>query len=175
MFATLSLLLAALPLVLSDPICQNPPPPASFIPNLANCSHLVEWIYAISKLQDDEPILWSRSPTAFVRNRRLPYSFKDPLASSDCEFIVDVLRGGNQDTFPTKLVAEKAEAIVQKCMEQGIDGAETVGATAVGPKHVIAVVLARKRSMGDSLSQGLIGLNMSLNFPGLSIPPIQDG
>lgn len=181
-FAILTLLLVALPLLRSEPICQNPPPPASFIPNLANCTSLVDWIYAISGLQDDQPILWSRNPSSFVRNRRLPYSFKDPLESSDCEFIVDVLRGGSQDTFPTKLIAEKAGEIVEKCMERGIDGAETVGAAAVGPKLVIAVILMRKGWKGNSVSEGLVELNMRNvtllrpgNFSGLDMSPIDVG
>lgn len=181
MFATISLLLATLPLSLCEPICQKPPPPASDIPNITDCHDLINDIYAASKLQGDEPILWSQSPSAFVRNRKLPYSFKNLFASSDCEFIVDALHEGSQDTFPTKLIGEGAEQVVQKCMEQGIDGAETVGAVAVGPKRVIAIVLT-KRWSGSSMSGGTFELNMTNVtllgpgiFSGLSPSLIEDG
>ena len=161
MLATLSLLLVIIPLSLSEPICQNPAPPASYIPNLVDCQDLVKAIFAASVLQGDEPILWSRSPSAFARSRKLPYSFKSPFASSDCEFIIDELHGGSQDTFPTKLVAEKAEEIVEKCMERGIDGTETVGAVTVGPKCVIAIVLMRKERMGGGVGAEVLELNMT--------------
>lgn len=182
MLAIPSLLLATLPLSLTEPVCLNPPPAASYIPNLTDCLHLVDDIFAISALQDDEPILWSRSPSAFVRNRRLPYSFIDPSATSDCEFIVDTLREGSYDTFPTKLVAEKAEEIVEKCMKRGIDGAATIGAVVVGPERVIVVVLMRKGWMAESVSRGLTELNVTNvtllrpgNFSALSPSLIGDG
>lgn len=182
MFATISLLLATLPLSLCEPICQKPPPHASNIPNITDCHDLINDVYAASKLQGDEPILWSQSPSAFVRNRKLPYSFKSLFASSDCEFIVDALHEGSQDTFPTKLIGEAAEQIVQKCMEQGIDGAETVGAVAVGPKRAIVVVLTKKRWNRSNMSGGTFGLNMTnvtLLGPGiiLGLSPslIEDG
>ncbi len=182
MLTTLSFLLAALPLLLSEPICSDPPPPPSYIPNLTHCHHLVDWIFAISKLQHDEPILWSRNPSAFVRNRKLPYYFTDPLASQDCVFIVDTLHEGDYDTFPTYLVAEQAENIVKKCMERGIDGAETVGAVAVGPKHVLAVILVREPSTRGSVGRERLELNMTNvtlmgtgNSSGLSPPFVEDG
>ena len=182
MFATISLLLATLPLSLCEPICQEPPPPTSDIPNITDCHDLINDIYAASKLQGDEPILWSESPSTFVKNRKLPYSFKNLFASSDCEFIVDALLEGSQDTFPTKLIGEGAEQIVQKCMELGIDGAETVGAVAVGPKRVIAVVLTKKGRNGSNMSGGTFELNMTnltLLGPGiisgLSLSLIEDG
>lgn len=161
MYVLLSLLLALPPLSLCSPICQTPPPPASYIPNITDCHQLIEDIFAISTMQHDEPILWSRSPSAFVRNRRLPYSFTDPLATSDCEFIVDALREGSEDTFPTNLVAEQAEKIVRKCMERGVDRAETVGAAAVGPKRVIVVVLMKKGWMRGMAGGGVIELNVT--------------
>lgn len=182
MLAILSFLLAALPLLLSEPICSDPPPPPSYIPNLTHCQHLVDWIFAISKLQDDEPILWSRNPSAFVRNRKLPYYFTDPLASRDCAFIVDALHEGDHDTFPTYLVAEQASNIVRKCMERGIDGAETVGAVAVGPKHVLAVILTREPLMRGNGGGDMLEINMTNvtlmgtgNFSGLSPPFVGDG
>ena len=179
--AILSLLLVILPLSLSEPICQNPAPPASFIPNLVDCQNLVKDIVAASILQGDEPILWSRSPSALVRNRKLPYSFKSPFAHSDCEFVVDGHHEGDQDTFPTKLVAEKAEEIVNKCMERGIDGAETVGAVVVGPKRVIVVVLMRKERIRGGVGAEVLKLvtNATMvgpgNFSAGSPPFIEDG
>lgn len=83
------------------------------------------------------------------------------MPSSDCEFIVDALYEESQDTFPTRVVAQKAEEIFQKCIERGIDGAETVGAVAVGPKHVIAVILKKTGWMRNSESGGMYELNMT--------------
>ena len=182
MLTILSFLLAALPLLLSEPICLDPPPPPSYIPSLIHCQHLVEWMFAISRLHDDEPILWSRNPSAFVRNRKLPYYFTDPFASRDCAFIVDTLHEGEDDTFPASLVAEQAENIVKKCMEQGIDGVETVGAVAVGPKQVLSVVLMRRQTMRGSVGGDFLELNMTNvtlmgtgNFSGLHPPLVEDG
>ena len=138
-FAIPTLLLATLPLSLTEPVCQRPPP--AYVANLTDCLHLVDDIFAISAVQDDEPVLGSRNPSAFVRNRRLPYSCTDPFETDDCEFIVEVLREGSYATFPTKLVAEQADQIVEKCMKRGIDGAATIGAVVVvGPERVVVVV-----------------------------------
>lgn len=186
MLAILSILLTAFPLSFtlshSEPMCQDPPPPASYIPNLSDCQHLVQVIFAASKLQDDEPILWSRHPSALVRNRKLPYTFAEPFASSDCEIIVDAIQEQSQDTFPTKLIGEKAEELVQKCMERGIEGAETLGAVAVGPALVLAVIVLRKVSNSGSGSGGVHGLNMVNatllrpgNFSRISQSLVEDG
>ena len=161
MFAVLSILLTTLPLSLSVPMCQNPPPPPSIIPNLTDCQHLVSTILAISKLQHDRPILWSQYPSSFVRSRKLPYSFTENHALNDCEFIVDALYEGAQDAFPTKLVGEMAGAIIENCMERGVEGAETLGAVAVGRKQVIALILVKKAWTREGVSEGLIQLNLT--------------
>ena len=161
MLAILSLLLTTLPPSLTEPLCHNPPPVPSYIPNLDDCQTLVSAIFAISEHQHDEPILWSRHPSASVEHRKLPYSFTDPLASNDCEFIVDALHDESQDTFPTKLIGKAAAAVVEKCMEGGIDGAETLGAVAVGPKLAIAVVLTKKWWMRGGRSEGLDLFNVT--------------
>lgn len=113
-------------------------------------------------------------PNPLIRNRKLPYSFLDPLPSNDCEFVVDVLKGdGSLDVFPTKLVAEKAEEIVNWCMERGVDGAQTLGAVSVGPKKVLVVVMMRKgwgRGGG-----GLVGLLGTGNSSGLLTSFVEDG
>ena len=65
-----------------------------------------------------------------------------------------MLREGSYATFPTKLVAEKADEIVEKCMKRGIDGAVTIGAVVVGPERVTVVVLMRKRVDGGKCERG---------------------
>lgn len=140
MLVILLLFLALLLPSLAGPICQDPPPEPTFIPNLDDCINLLSDIMTISRQQHDAPIVWSRGPSGFDR-KRLPYSFADPLSSNDCEFIVEALYDDSQDTFPTRLIAEAAEAIVQKCM---IDGTETLGAVTVGPKRVVAVFLTKR-------------------------------
>lgn len=82
---------------------------------------------------------------------------------NDCEFIVDTLPGKEEeeDTFPTLLVAQKARRIVRKCMVEGVEGRESLGAEAVGGKRVIVVVLA-KRVPGVGEGEGgerLLALN----------------
>lgn len=93
-----------------------------------------------------------------------------------------MLHEGDEDTFPTKVVAEKAEELVEECLERGIDGAETVGAVAVGPRRVIAVVLMRKGARKDGVGRGTFELNMANvtrlgagNFSGMSPSLIEDG
>lgn len=169
MLTILSLLLFALPLSLPEPLCQDPPPVPGFIPTLSDCQDLVNDIYAISTMQHDELILWSEHPTAMYRNRKLPYSFKDPFRSNDCEFIVTPVSHGEYDVFPTRLVAEGADGLVASCMEEGIHGAETVGAEIVGPKGVIAIVMLRRVTKTGGLSAGLHPLNVTnvrLSKPG---------
>ncbi|CAF9941695.1 hypothetical protein IMSHALPRED_002852 [Imshaugia aleurites] len=159
---TILLILLTTPLLsLTEPICSNPPPIPYYMPNLDDCLSLVAHIFYISKLQDDEPILWSGNPSALVRNRKLPYVFKDSLASTDCAFFVDALHPGDEDTFPTELIGETALEIVRKCMEEGIDGAATVGAGSVGPKRTIAVILIRPGVERGSQSGGTFDLNMT--------------
>ena len=162
MFATLSILFVALPLLHSKPttpICQNPPAAASSVPNLASCRDLVEDVFTAAQLDGNEPVLWSRNPSASVRHHKLPFSFTDPLGPSDCEFIVDELRQGSEDSFPTKLIAEKADELVLECLERGIRGAPTIGAVAVGPKRAIVVILTKNWETGDGLGGGLLELN----------------
>lgn len=96
--------------------------------------------------------------------------------TNDCEFLVDALPTSSHDTdtFPTRLIAEAAERIVEKCMVEGIDGAETIGASAVGPKRVIVVIL-KKRGWNVQLNGTDVTLLKPGNFSG-SIPSlIEDG
>ena len=88
----------------------------------------------------------------------LPYHFTDPLATNDCEVVVDTLGGEEgEDTFPTMQVAQRARRVVRKCMVEGVDGRETLGAEAVGSKRVIVVVLSKK--IPDGLGGDGVGLN----------------
>lgn len=161
LFLFLGLLLPSL----AGPICQDPPPEPTYIPNLDDCLSILSDIVTISTQQHHAPIIWSRDPSGFDR-QKLPYTFADFFSSNDCEFIVEALHDDSRDTFPTRLVAEAAEAIVQKCL---IDGTETLGAVTVGPKRVIAVVLS-KRWWGRGDRDGRLGLlnvtNATLLGPG---------
>ena len=168
MFAVLPILRTTLPFSLPEPLCQYPPAPPSVVPKLSDCQHLVSTILAISRLQHDEPIHWSHHPYASDRSRKLPYSFTEPHALNDCEFVVDALYEGAQDEFPTKLIGKAAGAIVENCMERGIGGAATLGAVAVGPEQVIVVVLIRKTWTRRGVSEGLVQLNVTNS--GLSRP-----
>ena len=161
MLTILSILLVALPISFPHPLCQNPPPVPRFIPTLSDCQNLVKDIYAISTMQHDEPILWSEHPSATYRSRKLPYSFKDLFDSNDCEFIVAPIDAGEYDVFPTRLVAEGANGLVESCMEQGIDGAATVGVELVGPKGVIALVMLKRLMKTGGPSRGLQPLNVT--------------
>ena len=71
---------------------------------------------------------------------------------------------------------------MQKCMERGIEGAETLGAVAVGPALVLAVIVLRKVSNSGSGSGGVHGLNMVNatllrpgNFSRISQSLVEDG
>ena len=161
MLTVLFILSTILQISLAEPTCQIPLPLPASIPNLSDCHSLVFYIFAISLLQHDEPILWSRNPTSFPWHRKLPYHFRDPLPSNDCEFVVDALYERSEDIFPTKLIGEAAEDVVEKCLEQGIDGAETLGAVAVGPGHVITVMLKKKGWLRGSGGGALVALNVT--------------
>lgn len=54
-----------------------------------------------------------------------------------------------------------AGAIIENCMERGIEGAETLGAVAVGPKQVIALILVKKAWTREGVSEGLVQLNLT--------------
>ena len=54
-------------------------------------------------------------------------------------------------------------------MERGIEGAETLGAVAVGPKQVIALIMVKKAWTREGVSEGLVQLNLTdarLSRPG---------
>ena len=109
----------------------------------------------------------------------MPFSFKGPQETNDCEFLVDGLTEGSQDTFPTSLVAQAAKAIVQKCMDEGVNGGEeTVGAVAVVPKRVFAVISKRIDWERGSRSGAFNTTNIRLlgpgNVSGLSGSVIED-
>ena len=180
MLVTLSLLLAALPLSLcrppKPPICQTPPPPAVFIPNRAGCHNLVADIYKMAEEEYDEPFIWSTNPpSASAVYRKTPFSYTGPQGTNDCEFLVDALTEGSQDTFPTKLVAQAAESVVQKCMDEGVEGGkETLGGVAVGPKRVFAVILRRlERSRSGVLNTTNVQLLGPGNGSGLNTSNIE--
>ena len=145
-------ILTSASITLANPVCHKPPPPPSYIPDLEDCLDLVHSIFSIAKLQDDAPILWSRSPPLGVRSRTLPYSFVDVFATSSCEFIVDSIGEVEDDTFPTKEIALRANEVVETCMVQVEKGGESVGASAVGPKGILALVLMRRipRGVGEN-------------------------
>ncbi len=50
---------------------------------------------------------------------------------------------------------------MEKCLERGVDGAETLGAVAVGPGHVITVMLKKKGWLRGSGSAALVELNVT--------------
>ena len=152
------LLLIMTSLSSANPLCHIPPPPPNEIPTLSDCQDLLQEISAIATLEDNDPILWSRFPPAGVGSRKLPYPFADPRPANDCEFVVDTLYKGEryEDTFSTGEVALAAKAVLETCLEEGVEGEKTIGAQIVGPKRIIVVLLLKK----SSVNLGVGGLHV---------------
>lgn len=135
-------LLLLTPLTVAEAVCHKPPVPAAQLPTLSDCHELIADISAISTLEDDEPITWSRFPSPSPGNRNLPYSFEHPSADNDCRVLVDTLKDETkEDAFSISDVAEKAKDVVNKCLERE---APTIGAEVVGPKRVMILLLLKK-------------------------------
>ena len=135
------------------PLCHIPLPPPDQIPTLSDCQDLLQEISAIATLEDNDPILWSRLPDAGLGSRKLPFPFADPRSSNDCEFVVDTLYKGDryEDTFSTGDVALAAKAVLETCLEEGVEGGKTIGAQIVGPKRVIVVLLLKKSAVAPGM------------------------
>ena len=156
----LSILLTIFPLSRSLPLCQNPPPARSLLPSLSDCRNLVNAIWAIGEAEEDADILWSRHPSIFYRNHKLPLAFRGNHPSSDCKLVIDTVRDNEYDRFPTWKVADAADAVVEECLGRGIRGIQTLGGAYVGPKGVITITLV-KRDVRGAVSEGLVYLNMT--------------
>lgn len=79
-------------------------------------------------------------------------------------------------------MAERAEEIVELCLERGVDGVGTLGAVSVGPMKALVVVMMRKGSMGGGGSGGLVeilgmrnGTELGRNLSRVGTPLIEDG
>lgn len=163
MLAILAFLFYHLPLSVAQPTCVEPPPQLAQIPNLHDCYELVVSIYESATQQHDAPILWSHRPPEGVRSRKLPYVYRYPhRRDNNCAFVVTwAYDDRDEDTFPTKLIAESADEVVEKCMEVGIEGVETIGAGFAGPREVIAVVLVKDPRTLGAIGGGLGLMNMT--------------
>ena len=180
MLTILSILLVALPLSLSEPICQDPPPRSSLIPTYGDCQVLVDSIIELAVEQHAAPIFWTEHPSATIRSRQLPHAYNLPLRLNDCEFAVGTTQDDEDDIFPTRLVAEAAYRITVLCLEQRRP--PTIGAELVGPKGVIAVAMRKRLVNGERVSGGLHPLNLTNlrlskpdNLSGLLSSPVEDG
>ena len=72
------------------------------------------------------------------------------MLPNECEFhIEEIVAGG--DIFPTRLIAEGAQGLIENCIEQGIDGAATLGRVTVGPRGAIDVVPRKKGHVGGGV------------------------
>ena len=168
MLTILSILLVALPLSLSDPICQDPPPSSSLIPTLSDCEVLVHAIFAIAGQQYDRPVHWTKHPSEYTRGQ-LPKTYNFPLRRNDCEFVVNTIQDNEDDTFPTRVIAAAANRIVGLCLDEDFGGRHTIGSEVVGPKGVIAVAMRKKPVNEEMVSGGLHPLNLinvTLSKPG---------
>ena len=165
----LSFLLQGLP-SRAFPECTEPPPPSSQIPRVADCVALATDIYAISRLQSNEPIFWSRfqlPPEIQVQSRLLPAYFNDPLPDSDCKIMLDVTDEQASDIFPTSWVADAVRQIVDECLiTHG-----TLGSMRIWPRGFVMVSLLRKGASNNRLNADndthLIFLNGTQKVPSL--------
>ena len=125
-------------------VCDKSPPPFEQIPRLQDCYDLIDDIFAISKLEDDEKITWSHTPQTMLGTRKLPFHFTAPSVNNDCQFLVDSFKEDQEDMFSIYDVGLTAREVVKSCLEPKAGGVETIGAEVVGPKKVMVVVLLRK-------------------------------
>ena len=162
MLTILSVLLVALPLSLSDPVCQDPPPASTLLPIYSECQILVNSIFAIADQQHDAPLLWTDHPPPMQRSRPLPWTFRFPMSLNNCEFVVGTTQPGEDDTFPTRLIAAAAFRIAAQCLDRRRP--KTIGTELVGPRGVIAVAMRKRVENGERVSGGLHLLNVT-NVP----------
>ena len=128
---------------LAKVVCDKTPPPSEQIPRLQDCNDLIEDIFTISKLEDDEKITWSHNPTTGLGSRKLPFHFIAPSVNNDCMILVDSFKEDQEDTFSLHDVGVTASEVVKTCLEGKPGGVETIGAQIIGPKRVMVVVLLR--------------------------------
>lgn len=131
-------------IALTKVICNQPPVPPSQLPGLRGCRELIEDVFAISRLEDDEKILWSHNPPEGAGSRKLPFIFTSPSVNNDCEILVDSVKKDANDTFAVRDVGERATEIVKLCLDPEVAESPTIGAEAVGPKREIAVILLKE-------------------------------
>ena len=132
-------------------------------PPLSQCEVLVNAIFAIADQQHDAPILWSEHPSAAHRSRQLPhaYNFLYVLRTVNSSSN-GTTQDGEDNIFPTRLIAGAVNRIVARCLDRGIVEPPTIGAELVGPRGVIAVALRKRIVNGEWVSGGLHTLNLTI-------------
>ena len=141
----ISLLLSLLPACLiAQAICSTPPPPADQLPRTADCRELIEDLSAISQLEDNEKVQWSREPAERPGTRQLPYRFSTPSVNNDCEILVDTLKESGGDVFSVHNVSVIAADVVNTCLEPGEGKEASIGAEVIGKTRSVAVFVLKK-------------------------------
>ena len=140
----LCLLFSSATTTLAEAVCSRPPPPAEQIPTAKDCLELVEDLFAISKLEEDEKLHWARNIPEAPGNRKLPFRFSTPSVNNNCEILVDTLKEDGGDTFSVLDVGLKAQSVVKACLEPGPSGLISVGAEVVGNTRSVAVFIVKK-------------------------------
>ena len=135
-------------------VCSKPPPPAEQIPTAKDCLELIEDLFAIAKLEDDEKIRWARDVPEAPGNRKLPFRFNTPSVNNNCEILVDTLKEDGGDTFSVQDVGVQAQDVVKACLEPNPEGVISVGAEVIGETKSVAVFVVRKVPVPEQLIGG---------------------
>ena len=138
---------------LAKVICHQPPPQPDQIPRFQDCQELIEDIFAISKLEDDEKVLWSPHDSDRPGSRKLPYIFTSPSVNNNCEVLVDAVKPDAEDIFCVHDIGVKAQGISSVCLNEESRSEPTIGADSVGPKRSIAVILVKKIPLPESVGE----------------------
>ena len=114
------------------------------MPDVKDCLDLVESVQAISEMQQNEPISWSRRPRAGMRSRALPYPLADLFVSRICQLTIDIADESNENTFPIGVIANVAMEIIEDYMLGEEAETPTTSAEIAGSRRFIFVIVEKR-------------------------------
>ena len=146
------------------PQCTVPPPPASQLPDLADCLRVQNEIMNIAIREGNQPRIWARQPRAQQHGYWLPHSFSSD-SLNNCELVADGLVG-KLDIFPTRYMVSAADELIRECLIGTSPQSATLGKIVVGPRSVIELTLRRKTEPLTTMDNKLGNVTVKLDRTG---------
>ncbi|KAL2043146.1 hypothetical protein N7G274_004206 [Stereocaulon virgatum] len=156
------------------PQCTVPPPPASQLPDLADCLKVQSAIVDIAVREGNQPQVWARRPRAPHHDYWLPHAFSSD-ALNNCDLVADG-PAWKLDIFPTKYMASAAAELIRECLIGTSPQSATLGEVVVGSRRVIKLTLRRKMRPLMPMENELGNVTVKLNRTGdVRSQIVQDG